>query len=265
MKIDLKKVGSYWDRRLLSTDPLSAVLTFDAPFCLNEAYDKWERYSLFSSIKTSLKNKKVLDVGAGFGRISLEFAQQGALVSAVDISQNMLKMLTKNAKSMGLNSNIRVISDSTDNFNLNIKYDIILCLGLFEHLPYQSRNKTIQNCFNHLKRLGQFYTVINNSNNPFLLEKYRKQKRIYSGYQTSLVGLNWLQRVCVENNAQYEIVASNPNYAILHYFLNRRKLDSNLLIQMSRNALRADMLNKPYDNMARIFASHFIAKIKFGR
>jgi len=262
MKIDNNKTSQYWDNRIQSTEPLSAVLTLDAPACLNEAYDKWERYSLFSSIKSSLKNKKVLDVGAGYGRVSLEFAQQSAIVSSIDISQKMLNLLKQNAEILTLNNNIRTFRMLSDKFSLNNKFDIIICFGLLEHLSPHSRNTTIRNCFSHLKKSGQLYTIINNSDNLFLKKKYSNHKNTYDGYQSNLVGMNWLNRICKKNNMKTEVVASNPNYAILHYYCYHQRLTKgNLLTQMSINALRSDMLAPPYSSMAKLLASHFMVRI----
>jgi 2-polyprenyl-3-methyl-5-hydroxy-6-metoxy-1,4-benzoquinol methylase len=262
MEIDYDKVSRYWDNRLQSTEPLSAVLSLDAPVCLNEAYDKWERYSLFSSIKSSLKNKKVLDVGAGYGRVSLEFAQQSAIVSSVDSSQKMLNLLEQNAKILTLNKNIKTFRMFSDKLSLSRKFDIIICFGLLEHLSPHSRNATIRNCFSHLKKSGKFYTIINNSDNLFLKKKYNNHKNSYNGYQSNLIGINWLNRICKKNDMKTEVVASNPNYAILHYYCyHKRLVKGNLLTQMSINALRSDMLAPPYSSMAKLFASHFMVRI----
>lgn len=42
--------------------------------------------------------KKVLDVGAGTGRLSVELSRRGAMVTALDVSPEMLKVLAKKNK-----------------------------------------------------------------------------------------------------------------------------------------------------------------------
>ncbi len=68
-------------------------------------YDKKEGYlnsfekGRISGILGDLKGKKVLDVGAGTGRLTVELARTGAEVTALDVSEEMLKVLKrKNAQ-----------------------------------------------------------------------------------------------------------------------------------------------------------------------
>lgn len=65
------------------------------------SYDQKEKYlNSFEKGKVleligDIKGKKVLDVGAGTGRLALKLFQLGADVSAVDISSEILKVLKK--------------------------------------------------------------------------------------------------------------------------------------------------------------------------
>lgn len=69
-------------------------------------YDKKEKYlNSFEQNKLmpllgDLKGKKVLDVGAGTGRLTLLLSKAKADVTALDISQEMLKMLEKKDKTI---------------------------------------------------------------------------------------------------------------------------------------------------------------------
>jgi len=71
-----------------------------------EKYDEKEKYldsfeggKLFSLLPNIL-NKKILDVGAGTGRISISLFQRGALVTAFDISEKILAVLKKKEKNI---------------------------------------------------------------------------------------------------------------------------------------------------------------------
>ena len=50
----------------------------------------------------SIKGAKILDIGCGTGAFALLLAQQGASVTALDISETMLKRLTAEAQRQGI-------------------------------------------------------------------------------------------------------------------------------------------------------------------
>lgn len=69
-----------------------------------KGYDKKETWlnsfeqGKLASLIASASGQKVLDVGAGTGRLSLLFSRAGAKVTALDISAEMLKVLNKKNK-----------------------------------------------------------------------------------------------------------------------------------------------------------------------
>lgn len=64
-------------------------------------YDKKEKYlnsfekNNFLPLLGDIKNKKILDVGAGTGRLSVMLSKAGAVVTALDVSGEMLNILSK--------------------------------------------------------------------------------------------------------------------------------------------------------------------------
>lgn len=59
--------------------------------------DSFEQFHLLPNLG-HIKDKKILDVGAGTGRLALRLAEKGAAVTAIDVSEKMLKILEEKVK-----------------------------------------------------------------------------------------------------------------------------------------------------------------------
>ncbi|MBI5221735.1 MAG: class I SAM-dependent methyltransferase [Candidatus Magasanikbacteria bacterium] len=98
-------------------------------------YDKKEKYlnsfeqNKFLLLLGDLQNKKVLDVGAGTGRLSLLLAKAGAEVTALDLSVEMLKILKNKNKKIAT-----VIGDAGNLPFENNSFDIVAAAFLIVHL-----------------------------------------------------------------------------------------------------------------------------------
>ena len=103
-------------------------------------YPKWvhSTYFLLDYLETEgISNKKLLELGAGNGLISLHSAARGALVTAVDISKTAIEGLKKNARR--LKQNIEIIeSDLFEKVNTT-KFDYIII-----NPPYYPKNPTTE-------------------------------------------------------------------------------------------------------------------------
>lgn len=262
-----KAAERFWTERLNSTDPLSAVLSYDGPPDLNRIYDVWERSSLTNALGSSLAGKKVLDLASGTGRVALHLAQKGANITALDISQAMLDYVAAKAKKSGLAKRLTCIHSSSDAIPADIgKFDIITCCGLLEHLPGAVRKKTMIEAFGVLKKRGKMLAVVNNSENLFLKGRYRLKNQKKNGYYATLVGMKWVNSVCRKADMKTRIVACNPFYAVAHYYLypNRGKLfkSNGDFRHICELALRCDTnagLNNPVRDR---LASHFLVEIR---
>ncbi|MFQ6008503.1 MAG: class I SAM-dependent methyltransferase, partial [Candidatus Zixiibacteriota bacterium] len=145
-----------WTNRLISTNPLAAVLTYDAPAEANEAYDFWERASLMRLLGRPIKNKTALDIGCGTGRIALTLAKKGATVTALDVSSAMLEFCRKEARKARVVSRIRGIRASAHEIPCaDRQFDIVICFGILEHLPELVRRECIAEAARVLKQGGR--------------------------------------------------------------------------------------------------------------
>ncbi|HFL8819522.1 MAG TPA: bifunctional 2-polyprenyl-6-hydroxyphenol methylase/3-demethylubiquinol 3-O-methyltransferase UbiG [Candidatus Azoamicus sp. OHIO2] len=77
-----------------------------------------------------IKNKKILDIGCGGGILSEKLSLHGANVIGIDKSAVLIDI----AKKKRIVSNTIYVNTDLLNFISNIKYDIIVCMEILEHL-----------------------------------------------------------------------------------------------------------------------------------
>ena len=93
-----------------------------------------------------IEGKRVLDVGCGFGRESIMFAQRGAIVHAVDLSEESISRASELAQRIGVNvtfqvGNIDLIDYDEDYF------DVIFNRAILHHLPDPTETLLKLSCF----------------------------------------------------------------------------------------------------------------------
>jgi ubiquinone/menaquinone biosynthesis C-methylase UbiE len=78
------------------------------------------------SLGVSFEGKRILDIGAGTGTIAIPLAQQGAFLTAIDVSQSMLEHLKQDAKALSLDSRILIYHSDWETFPLTESYDFVI-------------------------------------------------------------------------------------------------------------------------------------------
>lgn len=117
---------------------------------------------------TSLKGKRVLDVGCGGGILTEEIARQGADTTGIDASKQMTAIAASHARISGLN--IRYLNTNIEHLTRFIRpgFDVILCMELLEHVP--SYESVIHTCARLLNPGGIIiFATINRNVLSFLL------------------------------------------------------------------------------------------------
>ncbi len=99
---------------------------------------------------------KVLDMACGAGRHSIIFAQYGFKVTAVDLSEKLIKVAKKTAAET--NVNVDFIESDLRQFAISEKFDLVV--NLFTSFGYFEKDnenfKIIKTAFDHLKENGFF-------------------------------------------------------------------------------------------------------------
>src|SRR4030042_1941738 len=96
------------------------------------------------------KIQTILDLGCGTGLHDLELSKRGYEITGLDLSNEMIEIAREKVP------NVRFEVADMSNFNLNEKFDAIICM--FSSLGYLIENKQIESFFksvkNHLKENG---------------------------------------------------------------------------------------------------------------
>lgn len=108
-----------------------------------------QEFSLVKSFLPELTNKQVLDAGAGTGLYAAFVKKLGAHVLALDISENMIRLLRK--------KNIHALRGDIETFSLKKRFDVILCSGPLEFIEHQDR--ALENLSKHLKKGGMLIII----------------------------------------------------------------------------------------------------------
>lgn len=146
-----------------------------------EDYDKKEKYlNSFEQNKVlplldDVAGKKVLDAGAGTGRLAIELAKRGAFVTALDISGEMLKVLAKKSKYIELAvGDVEYMSFEKETFDWVVSAFVIV------HLKDPTR--FFDEVYRVLKDGGKFLVTNINQKEPPEVETPKGKIKIESYY-----------------------------------------------------------------------------------
>jgi len=144
-------------------------------------YDEKEKYlNSFEQNKLlpmlgDVAAKKILDVGAGTGRLSVYLENRGAEVTALDASEKMLEMLKRK------NKNIKTVVGEAENLPFGDNFfDVVAAAFLIVHLKDPA--KFFDEAYRVLKDNGIFVVTNINQKNPPLVKTGKEEIIIESFY-----------------------------------------------------------------------------------
>jgi SAM-dependent methyltransferase len=182
---DIQTVQSYWDARPCnirhSTQPIGTKEYFDEvekrkyfvePHIPRFAqFDRW-------------KGKRVLDVGCGIGTAAISFARAGAMVTAVDLSEQSLDLARKRAKVFGLTDKLTFYHADAEDLPSVVPvepYDLVFSFGVIHHTPRPER--AVAAIRRYMSRDSEFRVMVyaKNSWKNFMIEAGIDQPEAQSG------------------------------------------------------------------------------------
>lgn len=89
------------------------------------------------------KSLKILDIGCGTGRHSLELARRGYNVTGIDLSASMITKAQNNAQTENLKIDFRIKDARNFNFNQSFDLAIMICEGAFPLMETDEMNYLI--------------------------------------------------------------------------------------------------------------------------
>lgn len=109
------------------------------------------------------KELKILDIGCGTGRHSIELAKRGYNLTGIDLSENMLCAAKEKAKLQNLSVDFQLQDARELTFRNEFDLVIMLCEGGFPLMETDEMNfQILQNAANALKNSGKFiFTTLN--------------------------------------------------------------------------------------------------------
>ena len=189
---DAASAASYWSgARHERGDELGAVLSLGEPRAVNEAYDAWETGLLLRAIG-GRTFRHGLDLGTGVGRVAVQIANRVTRIVAADLAPGMLERARRNARGAGV-TNLDAARLRSDRLPFHdASFDLVLCLGLLEHLPPETRRATLRECARVLEAGGVLVLVLNNDGSALLRDPsdnpHREGRQLESGYYCAIVG-----------------------------------------------------------------------------
>ncbi|HEU4725987.1 MAG TPA: class I SAM-dependent methyltransferase [Candidatus Eisenbacteria bacterium] len=266
MTYDPRLAADYWSgARHERGDELAAVLSLGEPAAVNRAYDAWETGLLLESLGDRAV-ARALDLGAGVGRVASRLAPRVERLACADLAPGMLERLRARLRAAGVADaaydRLRHRADLLP--YRDASFDLVVCLGLLEHLPAEARSRALAETARVLRAGGALALVLNNAESRFLGDPndnpYRVGAQRENGYFCAVVD----ERALLREAAAWfepEALGSNVLYSLQRHaarFLPDEARASDAAGAFFGAAERWDRALRPRGGLARVAADHHL-------
>ena len=141
--VTIETVQAYWDRRPCN------IRHSPAPVGTREYFDQVEQRKYFVEPHIpgfaefpKWQSKQVLEIGCGIGTDTINFARAGAIVTAMDLSGESLKVAQVRATVFGLQDRITFYQGDSEQLSQFVPvkpYDLVYSFGVIHHTPHPGR------------------------------------------------------------------------------------------------------------------------------
>jgi cyclopropane fatty-acyl-phospholipid synthase-like methyltransferase len=150
------------------------------------------------------QESKILDIGCGTGRHSIELAKRGYAVTGIDLSANMLNKAIEKARNEKI-ENIKFINADARFLEFSEEFDLVItiCEGSFPLMETDAMNfKILQNAYNSLKNNGKcIFTTLNG-----LFPLFHSVKDFLNDNSVGIAQNNIFDLMTFREHSEYEII-----------------------------------------------------------
>jgi len=185
--IDYPKLRNWWSQQARTLPTQAGILAVDNE--LESAYRQYAEWRHFRQLVRLKQNMNVLEVGCGGGRWALLIAPHVKHVTAVDFSDEMIRVARQRQQQAGV-ANLEFVTASAAEFMSSLHYHIIYFSGVLQYLDDDDCRRAIRNAVSMLAPGG---TIIDRSscatpnrevcNNGAYQAIYRTKEELKSMFQ----------------------------------------------------------------------------------
>lgn len=154
---------------------------------LIERLERFRRTHIPLLIETiGLEGKKILEIGCGTGSSAVALAEQGAILTAIDIDEDSIIVAKEKMKIYGLEAEFIKANaiDIKDSFG-GRKWDMIIFYASLEHMTHRERNISIGSAYDVLKN-GKHLCVFGSPNRLYHSDKHTSWLPFYMWLQDEI-------------------------------------------------------------------------------